>query len=237
MARKYEAEQLLRQGFCPSEIAGQMGISVKSVIQYLCTQVGEGSLRLSDLYFSWTPEKRAILKRAGQESYVDDRTLSSNGLCREDLKLFESLRSRGVFKGDMYEYISEAEIALHQLVRATLQRVLGVEETGWWRDGIPSNIRVKCATRREEDDQPCEAAYAYTTLIELSVVISKNWAMFQPILPKEYAGDKRPLERDLIRLNGIRNAVMHPVKERTWTESDFEFVRRFSGLFKAIEVV
>lgn len=61
MARKHEAEKLLREGSYPSEIARHMGISVKSVIQYLRTRVGEGSLRLSDVYFSWTPEKREVL--------------------------------------------------------------------------------------------------------------------------------------------------------------------------------
>lgn len=236
MARKHAAEQLLRQGLCPSEIAGQMGISVKSVIQYLCTRVGEGSLRLSDLYFSWAPEKREALQQAGRGRYPDDRILSSNGLCREELELFESLRSRRVFSGDMYEYISEAEVAIHRLFRAILERELGVEESGWWRDGVPSNIRVKCASRREEDDEPCEAAYAYTTLIDLSTVISKNWTMFQEILRRGYAANRKQLESDLIRLNGIRNAVMHPVKERRWTEDDFEFVRRICGLFKAVPV-
>ena len=179
MARKHEAEELLRQGLSPSEIAGQMGISVASVIQYLCTRVGEGALRLSDLYFSWTPEKREALQRAaGRRRSMTmaealkmvklegpvpvDRILSSNGLCREELELFESLRTRRVFSGDMYEYISEAEVAIHGLVRAILERELGVEESRWWRDGIPSNIRIKCASRREEDDEPCEVAYAYT---------------------------------------------------------------------------
>ena len=82
MARKNEAEQLLRQGLCPSEIAGRMGISVKSVVQYLRTQVGEGSLRLSDLYFSWPPEKRGdpsesrSRKISGQSPTICERPLS-----------------------------------------------------------------------------------------------------------------------------------------------------------------
>jgi len=234
MARKHEAEKLLREGSCPSEIAGHMGISVKSVIQYLCTRVGEGSLRLSDVYFSWPPEKREVLQRAGRGKYPDDRLLSSNGLCREELELFESLRGRRVFSGDMYEYISEAEVAIHGLVRMILERDLGAEESGWWREGIPGSIRGKCALRREEDDEPCQAPYAYTTLIDLSTVISKNWTLFQSAVPREYAANRKQLESDLIRLNRIRNAVMHPVKERKWTEDDFEFVRRVSGQFKAM---
>jgi hypothetical protein len=237
MARKREAGELLRNGLSPSEIAEHMGISVKSVIQYLCTLVGEGSLRLSDVYFSWPPEKREIFQQAGRSKYWDDRLLSLIGLCREELELFESLRGRRVFSGDMYEYISEAEVAIHGLVQTILERELGTEESGWWREGIPSSIRVKCASRREEDDEPCEAPYAYTTLIDLSTVISKNWTLFQGVVPSEYAANRKQLESDLIRLNRIRNAVMHPVKERKWTEDDFEFVRQISTRFKAVSTV
>ena len=173
MARKEEAEQLLRQGLCPCEIAGRMGISVKSVIQYLRTQVGEGALRLSDLYFSWPPAKREILLKAGRGRYADIRLLSANGLSRDELELFQSLSSPRVFTGDLYEYVSAAEVAIHRLVRARLEREFGSDEDGWWRNGIPSHIRVKCVSRREEDEYPCETPYAYTTLIDLVAVISK----------------------------------------------------------------
>lgn len=233
MARKNDAEKLLRDGSCPSEIANHMGVSVKTAIQYLCTQVGEGTLRLSDIYFSWPSEKRAILQQAGGGAYPDHRLLSANGLCSDEFDLFHSLRGRGVFRGDMYEYISEVEIALHQLVRMTLEREFGDGETGWWRSGIPKDIRKSCVSRREEDDEPCEQSYPYTTLIELSAIISKNWAVFKAVVPTEYAANRKELESALRRLNRIRNAVMHPVKERKWTEDDFEFVRSISGRLSA----
>lgn len=218
MARKEDAERLLKEGHCPAEIAGKMGISVSSVIQYLCTRVGEGSLRLSDIYFSWPPEKR----------------VDGEGLTIEENKLFKALRRRGVFSGDMYDFVTEAEIAIHTIVRTILEREFGTEESGWWRKGIPSSIREKCASRREQDDEPCDSPFAYTTLIDLSTIITKSWPQFQKIIPTEYAANRKQLENDLIRLNGIRNAVMHPVKERKWTEDDFEFVRSVSHQFKAI---
>lgn len=231
MARKHDAERLLGSGLYPSQISEQMGISVKSVIQYLRTRVGEGSLRLSDLYFSWPPEKRELLQRAAREQYPDDRLLTSSGLCRDELALFQALRCRRVFSGDMYEHISETEIRIHDLVRGVLEREFGEAEEGWWRRGISASIRTKCAARREEDDEPCRLAYAYTTLVDLSAVISKNWIVFQSAMPPEYRSDRKKLERCLLRLNRIRNAVMHPVKQRRWTEDDFAFARRFSDSF------
>jgi hypothetical protein len=230
MARKNEAEQLLRQGLCPSEIAGRMGISVKSVIQYLRTQVGEGSLRLSDLYFSWSPTKREILQNASFGEYTD-RLLTANGLCRDELYLFLSVSGPYVFVGDLYEYVSMAEVGIHRLVRVRLEHEFGPDENGWWRKGIPSSIRVKCVSRREEDDDPCEEPYAYTTLIDLGGVISKNWGLFEAEVPKDYRANRKQLESDLVRLNKIRNSVMHPVKERKWSEDDFVFARRMCASF------
>jgi len=159
----------------------------------------------------------------------------SNGLCREELELFESLRSRGVFSGDMYDYVSKAEVAIHKLVRAILERALGAGENGWWREGIPVSVREKCASRRELDEHPSEHPYTYTTLIELSTIMSTKWELFQGRVPSPYPTNRKQLETDLRRLNGIRNAVMHPVKERKWTEDDFEFVRRISRQFKSAQ--
>lgn len=231
MARKNEAEQLLREGLCPSEIAGRMGISVKSVIQYLRTRVGEGALRLSDLYFSWPPEKREILQKASLGKYPDDRLLSANGLCRDDLELLQSLGSAHVFRGDLYEYVSTVEVGLHRFVRVRLERKFGLGEHGWWSNGIPHNIQEKCASRRKEDDEPCEEPYSYTTLIELWEVIRRRWDVFESGVPKEYRANQEQLKKHFLRLNRIRNAVMHPVKERKWSEDDFVFVRRMCELF------
>lgn len=231
MARKDQAEKLLLEGLCPSEIAAQMGISFNTVIQYLRTRVGEGSLRLSDVYFSWSPEKREILQKAGQGKYPDDFLLSANELSRDDFKLFQSLRDSGMFRGDMYEYVSTVELAIHKFVRARLAREFGPDEDGWWRNGIPSSIRAKCASRREEDDEPSKEPYAYTTLIDLKIVISKKWGFFESELPKDYRANRKQLEGHLVLLNRIRNSVMHPVKERKWSENDFIFVRHMCRLF------
>lgn len=233
MARRNEAERLLREGLYPSQIAARMNVSVKSVVQYLRTQVGEGSLRLSDLYFSWPPQKREILQKAGRKYYPDDRLLSMNDLSRDDFQLFNSLCIPRVFRGDLYEYVSDTEVAIHRLVRDRLEREFGLGEHGWWRKGIPKGIREKCASRREEDDDPCEEPYAYTTLIELKVTIINNWKLLKGELPTDYSANRKLLESHLNRLNRIRNSVMHPVKNRTWSDDDFYFARTICALFKS----
>jgi hypothetical protein len=235
MARKEQAEKLLRKGLYPSQIASEMGVSAGTVIQYLRTRVGEGALRLSDIYFAFPAEKRNVLRQAlvqePKRGYIDYRGLQEHGVAREDADLFKSLQRGRVFAGDMYEYISDIEMTIHQMVRHTLESQFGGQENGWWRQGISEDIRRKCATRREEDAEPCDSPFAYTDMIDLSKIILKNWGLFQNNVPQAYGINRKVLETDFVRLNTIRNSVMHPVKQRDWSEDDFQFVKNVRERF------
>ena len=121
---------------------------------------------------------------------------------------------------------------MHQLVRSLLEREYGPTADDWWRKGIPSPIRVKCVSRREEDEDPAQDPYAYTTILDLVTIVAKNWALFQNELPNDYASNRKQFENDLARLNGIRNSVMHPVKERKWSDDDFVFVGQMWSLLR-----
>jgi hypothetical protein len=121
---------------------------------------------------------------------------------------------------------------VHDLVVNTLKREYGDGEEGYWRRGVPVLIRQKCQGRREEDDQPCDVPFKYTDLMDLSEIIGKKWSIFQHILPKEYASDKNALKTDLRQLNRIRNTVMHPVKRRYWSDSDFQFASKMRAAFQ-----
>ena len=235
MARKHEAEALLRSGQDPSQIAQSMAVSFKTVVQYLRLRVGEGAIHLSDIYFSFSEKRRQVLQDLLEEreakGYTVARALTLNGCTREELDLFESLRVTHIFAGDMYENVSNIEMILHTVVRAELEVTFGPGDDGGWRKGISTEIRTRCAARREEDAAPAETPYAYTDLIDLSKIMSKNWAQFSKVVPPPYQINKKELEAALRRLNQIRNAVMHPVKKRKWSEQDFEFVRGLRELF------
>jgi hypothetical protein len=238
MDRKHEAERLLRGGLDPSAIAKELGIPLTGVMQYLYTLVGEGALRYSDIYFAIAKDKRQVLQRVAEFYKVGTKAFfeSPKGLLSyEEVDVFRSLRERRIFAGDMYEYVSEVEIALHNVVRNTLSNAFGEDETGWWRRGVSPEIRQKCVSRRELDEEPSNSAFSYTDLFDLSKIIIKNWRLFQTVLPIAYAKDsKKKLEQDLGRLNRLRNTVMHPVKGRKWSEDDFLFVRGLQETFKAI---
>jgi hypothetical protein len=71
-----------------------------------------------------------------------------------------------------YRYIESIETNLHQCVCQTLQDAYGESEDDWWVKGVPTNIRVECAKRREESTQR-EELYNYTALIHLKTIIEK----------------------------------------------------------------
>lgn len=229
MARRHEAERLLRGGLYPSQIASEMGITLKSVIPYLLTRVGEGALRLSDIYFAFPAHKREVLWQVldgeAKRGRIDFPRLSDSCLSRQEYELFKGLVHRRVLAGDLYVYISDIEVTVHKMVRRTLEAKFGDQENGWWRQGVSENIRKECAKRREEDHQPCGSPFAYTNLLQLSDIISDKWPLFSDRVPQDYGTSRKVLKADFRRLNMIRNAVMHPVRERNWSEDDFQFVK------------
>jgi DNA-binding Lrp family transcriptional regulator len=236
MADKHEAAELLREGLDPAAVARRMGLSLQTVVEYLRTLVGEGVIRRSDIYFSFAKDKRQLLQKALEARELRREVASSvfphEGAEAEELEFFGSLRDRRVFAGDMYEYISDIEIALHDLVRNTLAAAFGAQEKDWWRAGVGQIIREKCSSRLELDNDPDTSRFSYTDLIDLSKIISKNRPLFLRVLPPKYASSFKALEHDLTELNALRNSVMHPVKRRRWSEDDFLFVRLLRNRFQ-----
>jgi hypothetical protein len=241
VARKEEAEALIRSGLTPSEAARQMAVSVATVVQYLRLRVGEGELRFSEIYFYLPAEKREVVEmeiKGHNPPTVLETSIKVNFcITPDDIRFYKSLRTRSTFAGDLYEYVSEIEIALHDLVSRVLRQAFGEEESGYWRKGVSVAIRKKCQERREGDEEPCDFPLQYTTLIELSQVIGDNWTLFQQLLPTEYRSNRKVLTTDFARLNWIRNAVMHPVKRRRWSESDFQFAAKLHEAFKHYRVI
>ncbi len=201
MGRPDDVARLVKEGMTPLEIAESLNINIKSVEGYLHRAVGEGLLRRSDVYFSVPPEHRD-----NDNTLVHWYSNPQNAL------------------GDMYEDIRLIEINVHKVIRETLVQEFGADEAGWWRQGVPENVRVKCQERRERDsDEPCEA-FCYLDLIDLDIILKHQWSLLKNLFPY-YSVNRKALSSDLQRLNRIRNRVMHPVKGFIPGEEDFDFVR------------
>lgn len=208
MARPDEALALMKQGKDPVEIAREMGITVTSVLDYLDRKTGAGQLRRSDIYFSVSRDRRDA---------------PPNRLYAEVVNRYADEASA---YGDMYEDLRSIETTLHKLVRERLKEALGDEEKGWWRQGVPEGVRLKCQDRRERDEDPCSDPYGYTDLLDLARILEANWKHFTSILPAALTDNRKQFLSDLGKLNGIRNKVMHPVRGAPPTEDDFEFARQ-----------
>ena len=132
----------------------------------------------------------------------------------------KSLCGRNIF------FLTELERVLHCKIKSILIQKFGEKESGWWKRGVPENVRVNCAQAREFDDESVDHPYHFTTFIHLKKIMDKNWDLFSRKLPQSVAGDKKAFLEEIGYLNNIRNQVMHPVRKEPPTEKDFKCVRK-----------
>ena len=233
IGRKQQTLQLAREGLPPSEIAHRMSAPFAAVMSHLYGLVGEGALKRSDIVFSFDQDARDGIERAIEEYQTTDSRVLRKALAkqdvkirREDLAVYLTLRDARVALGDMYEMVRDVELALHEKIRDAFVDKFGNEN--WWREGIPANVRAECAALYEHDPDPAPDAFSYTSLIHLREILEKRWDVLAAVLPKGMQSDRKKLMSDLVTLNRIRNAVMHPVRRAVFTDREFLFVREFS---------
>jgi predicted transcriptional regulator len=241
MARKDQAADLLRQGLSPSQIAHEMGTSPAAVMQYLCLSIGEGELRRSDIAFSLPHQVRVAIEEALEQKpdmspAAIARALRKKELYpnRVDVSIYLHYRRARVVLGDMYELLRMVEVRLHSFVKQAFITEFGEEQ--WWRSGVPDNIRAECAALLEKDPEPADEPYCYTHLINLREILDKRWPILSKYMPKDLLNQKKDLLERLLKLNRIRNSVMHPVRNAELTEEDFVFVRDLAAELRELRV-
>ncbi len=126
---------------------------------------------------------------------------------------------------ELYELIGIIELMLHTYIKQTFIEKYG--EVDWWRKGVPENIRAACAAARELDPEPASHPYCYTTFIQLKEILKNRWIVFAERLPGKLSTDKQYLLSCLQKLNGIRNCVMHPVRDNVLSTEEHQLVRQF----------
>jgi len=238
MGRPAECASLVRNGFTPTQISREFSITFKSVVQYLYTAIGFGLLLKSDILFAIDESTGGAIEQAlcslnHLSAYGLVAVLKDAGICLddEDAALYLDLRKSRVDIGDVYQFIAEIELSLHQTIQVTLKAECGDEEEGWWRKGVPQKVRIACVTRREEDVELPAEPYCYTTFSDLIDIIDKEWKVLSPQLPNAMTKDKGDCIRNLRQLNAVRNRVMHPVRSGPPSIKDFKFARDIHHIF------
>ena len=225
---------LLSEGLSPSQIADQCAVPTCSVIQQLSVAVNKGQVLRSDVLSTLLSKEWRVMADIladhpdGSPERICDLLISAFEYATDvdELKLYLAYRKKPIRAGDIYGLLYEIERTLHELVRTVLVREHGPQETEWWGQGVPEKVRVACAQAREQDAEFVHGPYNYTTLINLACILDKNWRSFELRLPAAVAHKKAEFMRELKRINGVRNRVMHPVRGEPPTEEEFEFVKK-----------
>jgi len=234
MAKRREAATLLLRGFTPVQIAREMCVSLSTVMLYLQQQIGEGTIQRSDIILSFPSKFRRAIETAVRDAGSDKRTrvqyrLRKAGVAADpqELYLYLKLRRQKVEYGDLYEQLRLIEGHLHSVARNALQRRHGDR---WWRC-LPTKVRQECSMVYEEDEIEAEHRFCCTTFIHLKVIYEKLWPELSPELPDAFtrsSDSKKRFAEELHFINGVRNAVMHPVKGLRIEEGSFRRVHQFA---------
>lgn len=111
--------------------------------------------------------------------------------------------------------VHELERNLHLFVISKLKQRFGEDEETWWVEGVPVQIRQECQSRRESNSDRKEVT-TYMYLIDLKIIIDKNWNLFEEDHAKVrilYPDcQKKKFLSYLGQLNEIRNRYSHPLR-------------------------
>jgi hypothetical protein len=238
MARKIDervadVKRYLLQGWSPSRIASQLGVSVETVVQWLSIAVGRNEILGSEVLLSIPVSVREAYNRAFESvnALTTEPTkaaskvrgwLRRNSPETSDSEIAAFLIFRGRLQGDTYHLIASLETLLHTLIEAGLKRKFGDSELGWWREGVSEKIRKECQAKRESDMLPAEHPYQYTDLVDLREILDKKWGILSERFQPNVQRNKKRLIDGILNVNRIRNRVMHSSQRRPATEKDFQ---------------
>lgn len=236
MTRITQISQLVKTGYNIFEIKQDFGVTFGSIRQYLFRAMREGLITSDEALLTIPYSERVWIEVAmyisGMGTSPDlHRILNDrhHHLEEDVIKIYLLLRENRPPLEELYKYISGIELSLHRGIKLVLTGEYGEH---WWRKGIPPPIRKELAAKREEDPEPANEPYSYTTFIHLNDILNSQWQVFSRSLPVAVVGNKKELSTTLVRLNHIRNAVMHPVKGVRLTDEDLQFARNFSELIQ-----
>ncbi len=114
--------------------------------------------------------------------------------------------------------IDKIEHILQRTILEELQREIGPEETEWWIEGIPKQIRAKVMQRYEDDDAKRGGREYYFDLIDYRHIISYHWNIFGKLFgygKGNIAKDKRTAW--INDVNEMRKVVAHGSSGRSIT--------------------
>jgi hypothetical protein len=157
-------------------------------------------------------EFRQIEQRFGVElGHV--RKATANSAAAYYPQFEQAVRAEAAEMSEHYEVFYCLEQAIRKLITETLEDAEGGD---WWNSSrVAPDIKADVASlvRKEKDNgitPRSDNMIDYTTFGQLSVMITANWDVFEPILKS-----KRGVERVMANLNLLRGPIAHccPMQE------------------------
>lgn len=126
-----------------------------------------------------------------------------------------------------FRYIEKIETGLHDSILKILKQTYGEDEKGWWVKGVPTQIRIACATRREEDPQRDET-YNYCDILHFKKIIEQNRELFktQLQLGQNKSNVAKEFLDNMAKFNEIRNRVAHTSRSQI-SNDDVNFIKNY----------
>jgi len=108
------------------------------------------------------------------------------------------------------EIIDRIEMTLQKQIISDLKEEFGEEDSDWWMEGVPKQVRLEVTKRFEEDDGKRGGKEKYFDLIHYRKIVTDNWELFSEI----FAYGKKGVGKDkgtqwMEELNQKRNCVAH----------------------------
>ncbi len=189
---------------------------------------------IHELFISdFIPKKRwTILSRCNSslptlDSSIKKASISIYNCFLESYRFFEPITNKSPFNLVLLEVekkrentstsvsqlIEKTEIQLFTWLLDLLKKEFG--DTDWWRKGIPQEIRIKCQSTKEKDENfshiPPEG---YLTLIDFRKIVQKNWRLCDAKI--QDIGGQQGKDRGtawVVELNEMRKIWAHPIKQ------------------------
>lgn len=114
---------------------------------------------------------------------------------------------------DVGRALDAIETSMFTWVINRLQRQHG---ESWWREAVPTEVRVECQARLERDATAGDApAEAYMMLLDLKAIAKKNWSECGTLMEAVSGAKGRDAAMAWIQdLNDIRNLWAHPIRRK-----------------------
>lgn len=103
----------------------------------------------------------------------------------------------------------QLQLKLQDATLRLLRDKFGPGDAGWWRKGVPENVRAEVAARREASPTGGDLEQ-YFELIDYKSIANRQWDIFQPYFSHGGGKSKDAQLSWMQRLNEIRNRIAHP---------------------------